>query len=153
MCDATGKAHVALRRRLAIAQDLQQRLMGVRFLSCLGTEGSGHHALTPIIMKLFCIGSNISMSRCNSRHVAGPAFRLAGQTLPELTPLVNDLFEAFRTGPKGNTTGFVDGLQSMPQGSVILQGYSFPTNGRRKTSDNLSVRTKLFVSLFEQGGE
>ena len=78
-----------------LAQDLQQRLMGVRFLSCLGTEGSGHHALTPIIMKLFCIGSNISMSRCNSCHVAGPAFSLAGQTLPELTPMVNDLFEAF----------------------------------------------------------
>lgn len=140
-----------------LAQELQRRLMGVRFLSCLGTEGSGHHALTPIIVKLFCIGSNISMSRCNSRHVAGPAvspaFRLAGQTLPELTPMVNDLFEAFRTGPEGNTTGFMDGLQRMPLGSVILQGYSFPTNGRRKTSDNLYELNYLYRCLERAGSD
>ena len=93
----------------------------IRFLSFIGTEGSGHHLLTPVFRKIMNISLVDTQDIGPARHISGATF-LGGQAE----------FDAFMTNDK---EAFASALRQHSPGDLIQQAYSFPTKFQHRTTD------------------
>jgi len=112
-------------------------LGNIRFMSFIGTEGSGHHLLTPVVRKLMNLTLVDTQDLSPARHDNKPTFK-GGE----------DLFEAFRVN---DMEAFRRALHQYLPGYLVQQEYSFPTNSHRSPDSRIYNVTDLYRMLTAAG--
>ena len=129
--DETCLAQMATGRRL--------RGNPIRFVSLIGTEGSGHHLLTPVIRKIMAAALAPGQDDIGTDHDIHYGFTGAGE-----------LFHAFKGN---NLPAFQDALRQQARGSLVQQEYSFPTGDLRSVDHKIYNLTDLYQMLETSGVE
>ena len=114
------------------------RAQSVRFLSFIGTEGSGHHLLTPVLRKVMNITLVEEQDIGPARHISSANF-LGGE----------DLFSAFMAN---DNDAFVSALGQHQAGDLIQQAYSFPTKFQRRSTDSREYDLGSLYQMLSSAG-
>ena len=110
----------------------------IRFLSFIGTEGSGHHLLTPILRKVMNLTLVDTQDVGPARHISQASF-LGG----------DDVFNAFMAD---DADALHTALKQHQPGELIQQAYSFPTKFHHRNADSrLFDLSSLYRMLASAG--
>ncbi|CAE7855616.1 rps2, partial [Symbiodinium necroappetens] len=118
----------------------RQRGSPIRFVSLVGTEGSGHHLLTPVIRKIMAASLVPGQDDVDSDHETHFGFTGAGAD--------DLLWYAFKGS---NLQAFREALRKQKHGALVQQEYSFPSGDMRSVGHRFYNLTDLYQMLEASG--
>ncbi|CAE7749815.1 unnamed protein product [Symbiodinium sp. CCMP2456] len=125
-------------------QGLEQSISGqkqaddIRFLSLIGTEGSGHHLLTPVLRKVMNMTLVDLRGVGPARHISQASF-VGGE----------DVFNAFMAN---DASAFHEALLQHQSGDLIQQAYSFPTKFHHRSADSRLFDLSGLYQMLDSAG-
>jgi len=138
-----GRAHFASREDETCLTQMatgRQRGSPIRFVSLVGTEGSGHHLLTPVIRKIMAASLVPGQDDVDSDHETHFGFTGAGAD--------DLLWYAFKGS---NLQAFREALRKQKHGALVQQEYSFPSGDMRSVGHRFYNLTDLYQMLEASG--
>lgn len=135
---AVAIVHNFARQGLEQSVSGQKQADDIRFLSLIGTEGSGHHLLTPVLRKVMNITLVDLQGVGPARHISQATF-VGGE----------DVFNAFMAN---DASAFHEALLQHQSGDLIQQAYSFPTKFHHRSADSRLFDLSGLYQMLDSAG-
>jgi len=136
----TGPSQITVPDPAEVGEELRRRIgQGVRFLSLVGNEGSGHHALTPVVRRTIGL---LEGKPIREQH-DGKLMLSGGGSVDAL----------YRNYMRGKLDLFLAAAAQLKDRQWIQQEYSFPTGGgKERLSTGKQYDLTAIHLLFQQIG-